>query len=200
MKTIGREPGIYLSNQGVRFEDGRVWLPKFGSGALEGRQAARGKAARPPRPQDPRPALRPRLAGCRQPLDALLPVRMRAAHPRRTEDGQGCGPSAGRRNHGVGRRRIRPRGPRERGATEREAPPGEARTATGAVRIRVGRPQARARPHAQPGAQGPKPPGGPAAQDHDRRRARRPRRSKSRARAANCCASSNTRRSGTAAN
>ena len=29
-KSIGREPGIYLSNQGIRFEGKRVWLPKFG--------------------------------------------------------------------------------------------------------------------------------------------------------------------------
>ena len=29
-KGIGREPGIYFSNQGLRFESRRVWLPKYG--------------------------------------------------------------------------------------------------------------------------------------------------------------------------
>ena len=53
--------------------------------------------------------------------------------------------------------------------------PGEAGATAGAMRIRVGRPQAHPGPHAQPGAQGQKPPGRSAAQDHDRRRARRPR-------------------------
>jgi len=143
-------------------------------GALEGRQSPPGPTCGAARAQDPGSALRPRLAGRGQPLDALLPVRMRAAHPCRTDDGPGCGPPAGRRNHGVGRRGVRPRHPREYGATERATPPGEARAATGAVRIRVGRPQAHARPHAQSGPKGPEPPGGSAAQDHDRRRARRP--------------------------
>ena len=43
IKSIGRETGIYLSNQGIRFEDNRVWLPKFGwmrwrGGKLPGRR------------------------------------------------------------------------------------------------------------------------------------------------------------------
>ena len=29
-KGIGREPGIYFSNQGIRLESRRVWLPKYG--------------------------------------------------------------------------------------------------------------------------------------------------------------------------
>ena len=29
-KSAGREPGVYFSNQGIRFEGRRVWLPKYG--------------------------------------------------------------------------------------------------------------------------------------------------------------------------
>ena len=80
-------------------------------GTLEGREAAPREVAGAARTQDRRSALRAGLAGCGQPVDALLPVRVRAAHPPRTEDGQSRGPSERQRNHGVGRRRIRPRHP-----------------------------------------------------------------------------------------
>ena len=30
VKSLGREPGIYMSNQGIRFQGSRVWLPKYG--------------------------------------------------------------------------------------------------------------------------------------------------------------------------
>ena len=48
IKSIGREPGIYLSNQGVRFEGSRVWLPKFGSVRWKGGRLPRGRLEGPP--------------------------------------------------------------------------------------------------------------------------------------------------------
>ena len=48
VKAIGREPGIYLSNQGVRFDDSRVWLPKFGSVRWRGGSLPQGRLAGPP--------------------------------------------------------------------------------------------------------------------------------------------------------
>ena len=48
IKTIGREPGIYLSNQGVGFEDSRVWLPRFGSVRWKGGRLPRGRLPGPP--------------------------------------------------------------------------------------------------------------------------------------------------------
>ena len=48
VKGIGREPGIYLSNQGIRFEGNRVWLPKFGSVRWKGGSLPRGRLAGPP--------------------------------------------------------------------------------------------------------------------------------------------------------
>ena len=47
-KSIGREPGIYLSNQGIRFEGSRVWLPKFGSVRWKGGSLPRGRLSGPP--------------------------------------------------------------------------------------------------------------------------------------------------------
>ena len=48
IKGIGREPGIYLSNQGIRFEGSRVWLPKFGLVRWKGGSLPRGRLAGPP--------------------------------------------------------------------------------------------------------------------------------------------------------
>lgn len=43
IKTIGREPGIYLSNQGIRFEGNRVRLPKYGWMRWKGGNLPRGR-------------------------------------------------------------------------------------------------------------------------------------------------------------
>ncbi|MDE0258158.1 MAG: transposase [Gammaproteobacteria bacterium] len=48
IKGIGREPGIYFSNQGICFEGNRVWLPKFGSVRWKGGSLPRGRLAGPP--------------------------------------------------------------------------------------------------------------------------------------------------------
>ena len=48
IKSIGREPGIYLSNQGIRFEGRRVWLPKYGWVRWKGGRLPRGRLAGPP--------------------------------------------------------------------------------------------------------------------------------------------------------
>lgn len=48
IKGIGREPGIYFSNQGIRFEGSRVWLPKFGSVRWKGGSLPRGRLEGPP--------------------------------------------------------------------------------------------------------------------------------------------------------
>ena len=48
VKGVGREPGIYLSNQGVRFEGSRVWLPRFGSVRWKGGSLPRGRLPGPP--------------------------------------------------------------------------------------------------------------------------------------------------------
>ena len=47
IKSVGREPGIYLSNQGVRFEGSRVWLPRFGSVRWKGGSLPRGRLEGP---------------------------------------------------------------------------------------------------------------------------------------------------------
>ena len=47
IKSIGREPGIYLSNQGIRFEDSRVWLPKYGWVRWKGGRLPRGRLPGP---------------------------------------------------------------------------------------------------------------------------------------------------------
>ena len=46
-KGIGREPGIYLSNQGIRFEGKRVWLPKYGPVRWKGGALPRGRLPGP---------------------------------------------------------------------------------------------------------------------------------------------------------
>ena len=46
-KSIGREPGIYFSNQGIRFEGSRVWLPRFGSVRWKGGRLPRGRLSGP---------------------------------------------------------------------------------------------------------------------------------------------------------
>ena len=48
IKSIGREPGIYFSNQGIRFEGSRVWLPRFGSVRWKGGTLPRGRLTGPP--------------------------------------------------------------------------------------------------------------------------------------------------------
>ena len=48
IKGIGREPGIYFSNQGIRFEGNRVWLPKFGSVRWKGGSLPQARLAGPP--------------------------------------------------------------------------------------------------------------------------------------------------------
>ena len=48
IKSIGREPGIYFSNQGVRFEGSRVWLPKYGSVRWKGGRLPPGRLPGPP--------------------------------------------------------------------------------------------------------------------------------------------------------
>lgn len=47
IKSIGREPGIYFSNQGIRFEGSRVWLPRFGSVRWKGGSLPRGRLEGP---------------------------------------------------------------------------------------------------------------------------------------------------------
>ncbi len=47
VKAIGREPGIYLSNQGVRLEGNRVRLPKFGWMRWRGGNLPPGRLAGP---------------------------------------------------------------------------------------------------------------------------------------------------------
>ncbi len=47
-KAIGREPGIYFSNQGVRFEGSRVWLPKYGWMRWRGGRLPPGRLPGPP--------------------------------------------------------------------------------------------------------------------------------------------------------
>ncbi len=46
-KAIGREPGIYLSNQGIRFEGARVRLPKYGWMRWKGGRLPPGRLAGP---------------------------------------------------------------------------------------------------------------------------------------------------------
>ena len=48
VKSIGREPGIYFSNQGIRFEGRRVWLPKYGSVRWKGGRLPRKRLPGPP--------------------------------------------------------------------------------------------------------------------------------------------------------
>ena len=48
IKSRGREPGIYFSNQGIRFEGSRVWLPKHGSMRWKGGQLPEGRLPGPP--------------------------------------------------------------------------------------------------------------------------------------------------------
>ena len=48
IKSIGREPGIYFSNQGIRFEGNRVWLPRFGSVRWKGGRLPPGRLPGPP--------------------------------------------------------------------------------------------------------------------------------------------------------
>jgi putative transposase len=47
-KSMGREPGIYLSNQGIRFEGTRVWLPRFGWVRWKGGKRPPGRLPGPP--------------------------------------------------------------------------------------------------------------------------------------------------------
>ncbi len=47
-KDIGREPGIYFSNQDIRFEGSRVWLPKFGLVRWKGGRLPPGRLPGPP--------------------------------------------------------------------------------------------------------------------------------------------------------
>ncbi len=47
-KGIGREPGIYFSNQGIRFENERVWLPKCGLVRWKGGKLPGGRLEGPP--------------------------------------------------------------------------------------------------------------------------------------------------------
>lgn len=47
-KSLGREPGIYFSNQGIRFEDRKVWLPKYGLVRWKGGELPRGRLPGPP--------------------------------------------------------------------------------------------------------------------------------------------------------
>ena len=47
-KEIGREPGIYFSNQGIRFEGNRVWLPKYGWVRWRGGRLPPGRLPGPP--------------------------------------------------------------------------------------------------------------------------------------------------------
>ena len=48
LKSIGREPGIYLSNQGIRFDGNRVWLPRFGWVRWKGGKRPPGRLPGPP--------------------------------------------------------------------------------------------------------------------------------------------------------
>ena len=48
IKTFGREPGIYLSNQGIRFEGNRVRLPRYGWMRCKGGSLPRGRLSGPP--------------------------------------------------------------------------------------------------------------------------------------------------------
>ncbi len=48
LKAIGGEPGIYFSNQGIRIEGSRVWLPKYGSVRWKGGRLPPGRLAGPP--------------------------------------------------------------------------------------------------------------------------------------------------------
>ena len=48
IKATGREPGIYLSNQGIRFEGNRVWLPRFGWVRWRGGRLPGGRLSGPP--------------------------------------------------------------------------------------------------------------------------------------------------------
>ena len=47
IKSIGREPGIYFSNQGIRFDSRRVWLPRFGWVRWKGGRLPRGRLEGP---------------------------------------------------------------------------------------------------------------------------------------------------------
>ena len=47
-KSLGREPGIYFSNQGIRFEGNRVWLPKYGWVRWKGGTLPQGRLPGPP--------------------------------------------------------------------------------------------------------------------------------------------------------
>ncbi len=48
IKTLGREPGIYLSNQSIRFEGNRVRLPRYGWMRWKGGNLPRGRLSGPP--------------------------------------------------------------------------------------------------------------------------------------------------------
>ncbi|MCY4646606.1 MAG: transposase [Gammaproteobacteria bacterium] len=47
IKSTGREPGIYFSNQGIRFDGSRVWLPRFGSVRWKGGKLPQGRLPGP---------------------------------------------------------------------------------------------------------------------------------------------------------
>ena len=48
IKAVGREPGIYLSNQGIRFDGNRVRLPKYGWMRWKGGEMPRRRLPGPP--------------------------------------------------------------------------------------------------------------------------------------------------------
>ena len=47
-KSMGREPGIYFSNQGIRLEDNRVWLPNYRWVRWKGGKLPQGRLPGPP--------------------------------------------------------------------------------------------------------------------------------------------------------